>query len=206
MKRESANPEVVNRDHRVAAFIWSLIWHVCFRPTPRWAFGGWRRFLLRAIGASIGKGAVIHPTCRIRSPWNLKMGALACLGDHVDCSCEAQVTIGMKSTVSQKSMLCTVEYDATTRQLLAVARPIVIEDYAWVAANVFVCPGIRIGSHAVVGACSVVTENVSPDCIVGGNPAHVIKTSGSRLGSPTAACWQPKRPCSWRWNKMRSSD
>ena len=163
------------RRHRLSEVVWVLVWRLFFRQTPRWALGGWRRFLLRAFGARIGRGAVVHPTCRISAPWNLTIGELSCLGDHVDCCCEAPVTIGSRSTVSQNSMLCTATYDTTTRCFMPVAHPIVIEDFAWVAANAFVGPGVRIGTRAVAGAGAVVTENVLPWSVVGGNPARFIK-------------------------------
>jgi acetyltransferase-like isoleucine patch superfamily enzyme len=35
--------------------------------------------------------------------------------------------------------------------------------------------GITVGENAIVGAGSVVTKNVSPDTIVAGNPARVLK-------------------------------
>lgn len=52
---------------------------------------------------------------------------------------------------------------------------IIIDDYAWVGANVFINPGITIGENAVVGANSVVTKDVAPYAIVGGIPARLIR-------------------------------
>lgn len=42
--------------------------------------------------------------------------------------------------------------------------------------NVIILPGVKIGSHAIVGAGSVVTKNVPEYAIVGGNPAIVRKS------------------------------
>ena len=36
--------------------------------------------------------------------------------------------------------------------------------------------GVTIGDRAVIGAGSVVTQNVPPDCVVAGNPARIVKT------------------------------
>ena len=36
-------------------------------------------------------------------------------------------------------------------------------------------PGVTIGDGAVVASCSVVTKDVPPYAIVGGNPAKVIR-------------------------------
>ena len=52
--------------------------------------------------------------------------------------------------------------------------PIAIEDGVWIGFNVVVLKGVRIGKGAVVGACSVVTRDVEPYTIVGGNPAMRI--------------------------------
>lgn len=53
--------------------------------------------------------------------------------------------------------------------------PIVVEDDVWIGTNVLVLSGVTIGQGAVVAAGSVVTKNVPPYAVVGGNPAHVIK-------------------------------
>jgi maltose O-acetyltransferase len=36
-------------------------------------------------------------------------------------------------------------------------------------------PGVTIGERSVVGACSVVTENVPPDVFAAGNPCRVLR-------------------------------
>lgn len=53
--------------------------------------------------------------------------------------------------------------------------PIVIEDDAWLGANVVVMPGVTIGKHSIIGAGSVVTKDVPADTVVAGVPAKVIK-------------------------------
>lgn len=52
---------------------------------------------------------------------------------------------------------------------------IVIEDDCWLGANVVITAGVTIGKHAIVAAGSVVTKNVPPYTIVGGNPAKLLK-------------------------------
>ena len=39
-----------------------------------------------------------------------------------------------------------------------------------------IMPGVSVGNSCIVAACSVVTKNTPPHCIVAGNPAKVIKT------------------------------
>lgn len=55
------------------------------------------------------------------------------------------------------------------------AKPIIIEDDAWIGFNCIILKGITIGEGAIVGAGSVVTRDIPPWTVVGGNPARVIK-------------------------------
>lgn len=65
-------------------------------------------------------------------------------------------------------------------------RPIVVEAECWIGANVTVTAGVRIGRHSVVAGGSVVTRDVPPYSVVGGNPARVLKHYDA-----TAGAWQP---------------
>ncbi|AYL95156.1 acyltransferase [Mucilaginibacter celer] len=52
---------------------------------------------------------------------------------------------------------------------------IVIEDEVWIGANSVITAGVTIGRHSVVAGGSVVTKNVPAFCVVGGNPAKILK-------------------------------
>ena len=54
-------------------------------------------------------------------------------------------------------------------------KPIVIGDYVWIGSNVSIVPGVQIGEGAIIGLSAVVTRDVPPLAVVGGNPAKVIK-------------------------------
>ncbi|WP_396127469.1 acyltransferase [Aurantibacillus circumpalustris] len=56
-----------------------------------------------------------------------------------------------------------------------ISKKIVVEDKAWIGFNVIILKGVTIGEGAVVAAGSVVTKNVMPYTLVGGNPAVEIK-------------------------------
>jgi virginiamycin A acetyltransferase len=53
--------------------------------------------------------------------------------------------------------------------------PIIIENDVWIAANVTIKEGVRVGSGAVIAMESLVTKDVPPYAIVGGNPAKIIR-------------------------------
>lgn len=52
---------------------------------------------------------------------------------------------------------------------------IVIHDDVWIGDGAIICSGVTIGQGAVVAAGAVVTKNVAPYAIVGGNPAKIIR-------------------------------
>jgi acetyltransferase-like isoleucine patch superfamily enzyme len=59
---------------------------------------------------------------------------------------------------------------------------IVVEDEVWIGANSVITAGVRIGRHAVVAGGSVVTKDVPPYTIVGGNPARPLKQYQATTG------------------------
>lgn len=52
---------------------------------------------------------------------------------------------------------------------------IIIEDDVWIGMSAMILSGVKVGKGAIIAAGSVVTKDVSPYTIVGGNPAKVIK-------------------------------
>jgi len=63
-----------------------------------------------------------------------------------------------------------------SRESDIVAAGITIENNVWIGADVYVCKGVAIGENSVIGAKSVVTENIPPNCVAAGIPAKIIKT------------------------------
>ncbi len=57
--------------------------------------------------------------------------------------------------------------------------PTVIEDDVWLGVRAILTPGHRIGRGSIVAAGAVVTKDVPPYSIVGGNPAKVIRSRKS---------------------------
>jgi putative colanic acid biosynthesis acetyltransferase WcaF len=167
-------PSPHSNANKMGRVLWTIVWGLLFRPSPKIMLG-WRRMLLRLFGAKIGKGAKIMPSTKIWAPWNLTMGEEACLSHDVDCYCVAPIIIGEHATISQYSFLCTATHDVEDPHMRLVTAPIVIGDGVWVAADVFVAPGITIGEGAVVGVRSNVFKDLEPWKIYAGTTAHFIR-------------------------------
>ena len=57
-------------------------------------------------------------------------------------------------------------------------RPVTIDDDVWIGDRVLILAGVHVGKGAIIGAGAVVTKDVPPYAIVGGNPAHIIRMRG----------------------------
>ena len=66
--------------------------------------------------------------------------------------------------------------EPSRRRAVAIGEPIAIERNVWIATGATIIGGVTIGENSVVAAGSVVTRNVPPNTLVGGNPARVIRT------------------------------
>jgi putative colanic acid biosynthesis acetyltransferase WcaF len=135
---------------------------------------GFRRFLLRLFGAQVGEGVIVRPSVSVPYPWKLKIGDYAWIGDDAVLYSFGQITIGANAVVSQKCYLCAGTHDYRKPAFDIEAYPIVVEDEAWVAADVFVAPGVTIGRGAVVGSRSSVFGDLPPMMVCVGSPARPV--------------------------------
>ena len=61
-------------------------------------------------------------------------------------------------------------------------RDIIIEDGVWIGASSVILPGITIGRKSIIGAGSVVVNDIPPFCVAVGNPCRPIKWWNQQLG------------------------
>jgi putative colanic acid biosynthesis acetyltransferase WcaF len=83
--------------------------------------------------------------------------------------------LGSKVTISQRTYLCSASHDINSLNTPFVSGKIVVEDFAWVAAEAFIMMNVKIGKGAIVGARAAVFKDVAPWTVVGGNPSSFIK-------------------------------
>lgn len=165
--------------------LWWIVEALLFRPSPQFLYG-WRRWLLRAFGATVGHGAIIRPTVRTQFPWKVSIGDHAWIGDDVVLYSLGEIQIGAHAVVSQKSYLCTGSHDPESTAFAIYSLPISIGEECWIATDVYVAPGVTIGKGTLVGARSSVFKDLPPGMICMGSPARVIRqrtSSGGPAGS-----------------------
>lgn len=166
------NLSMTNKLHR---FLWNICCVLFFRIFKGPLFCKWRNFVLRIFGAKIGKGSKVSATADIWAPWNLEIGDYTAIGPSTKIYNPALIRLGDKVTISQYAYLCTASHDITNKLHPLITSPIVVDSFAWVAADAFVGMGVTIGEGAVVGARAAVFKDVDPWTVVGGNPAKFIK-------------------------------
>lgn len=159
---------------KVRRVLWMFAQGLLFRCSfHNWY--AWRRMVLRAFGANVGARVRVRPSVHIEMPWNVELGEGAIVGDHAILYSLGKITIGSFSVISQYSHLCAGTHDHTKRSFPLVCQPITIGREAWIAADVFVGPGVTVGDRSVVGARSSVFADIPADVIAAGTPAKVLK-------------------------------
>jgi len=112
------------------------------------------------LAIRVGRRVFINQNCTLYDFAEISIGDDVMIGPNVSI-----ITEGHPLAPSQ-------------RRAYVVAQPIVVERNVWIAAGATIIGGVTVGENSVVAAGSVVTKNVPPNTLVGGNPAKVIRSIG----------------------------
>lgn len=168
--------------NRLLRIVWQFSWFLLARFTPP-PLHGWRRTVLRAFGAKIGRGARVHASVNIWLPANLELGDQVLIGPGVRLYNQGRIRIGARSVVSQRAHICASSHDLQDPEFQLVLRPVDIGERCWVAAEAFVGPGVTMGDRSVLAARGVLFGDAAADGVYSGNPAAHLKRRGLQLES-----------------------
>lgn len=160
-----------------------FIGKVFFRTIGKWPVFPGRQ--IRALCGKIilthcGKQVNIHSSAHFSSA--LSLGDRSGLGDHN--MVYGTVTIGDNVMIGADVKFFSRNHRTTDVdtpmifQGFAEIRPICIEDDVWIGDNVIILPGVHVGQGAILGAGSVIREDVPPYAVMVGNPAFVMRYRG----------------------------
>ncbi len=139
---------------------------------------GERLELCKRIFGKAGNGLWLQP------PFYCDYGKNIELGDNFYCNFNcvildvAKVIIGSHVMMGPNVQIYTAGHplDAKQRQQgLEFGKPITIGSHVWIGGSAVLCPGIKVGEKSIIAAGAVVTKDVPPLVVVGGNPAKIIK-------------------------------
>jgi maltose O-acetyltransferase len=156
---------------------WLIVWAKRFINAP---------FLLRLIldrrlllmrGARIGRLSVIEGS-RFEGPVrNLSVGFGSFIGLGTTFALHDRITVGSCVVINRNVTMLTASHSLKDPHWQRFHRPIVVEDYAWIATGAMLLPGVRIGRGAVVGAGAVVRVDVPAFAVAVGNPATISEAA-----------------------------
>lgn len=99
---------------------------------------------------------------------------------HINSSLGGKIIIGDNVMVGPNVVMRTAnhKYDNLTVPMNIqghTVQDITIEDNVWIAANVVVLGGVKIGTGSIIAAGSVVTKDIEANVIAGGIPAKILR-------------------------------
>ena len=154
--------------------LWYVVNVLCFK-NALFGSSAVKCALLRLFGAKVGQGVVIKPFVNIKYPWKLSIGNHVWLGEQVWIDNLDEVVLQDHVCLSQGAMLLCGNHNFKTPSFDLIVKPIIVEQGGWIGAQTVVCPGVTVGSHAVLAVGSIATGDMEPYGIYQGNPAKKIK-------------------------------
>lgn len=149
-------------------------------PLPGSGFGMWLRCLcVRHIFKRVGRDVTVHSSVSFGSGVDVVIGDFSSL--NATCSISNDTVIGNDVMMGPSVLVLSGSHDFTRTDIsmreqgALPRRPVVIGDDVWIGARCILLPGVKVGSHSIIGSGSVVTKNVPEWTIVGGNPARAIR-------------------------------
>jgi len=132
-------------------------------------------FLARALGG-LGKGSGVQLDCRFLNLRKVSLGErnvinFGCLFDGR----KYPIRTGSDVSIGPEAAILTLGHDPQSPDFADRGGDVIIGDRVWIGYRAIILPGVTIGEGAVVGAGAVVTKDVEPFTIVGGNPAGRIR-------------------------------
>lgn len=141
-----------------------------------------RRALLEELFAHFGKGSLVNPSFKCDYGFNISVGANSFFNyDCVLLDCN-RIDIGDDVQLGPGVHIYTAAHplEADIRRSGAeFALRVSIGSGVWLGGKVVVCPGVSIGENTVVGAGSVVVNDLPANVLAVGNPCKVIRSISS---------------------------
>ena len=137
-----------------------------------------RALFAELIGAPLDDGFVLLPPFYATGGRGTRVGRKVFINQNCTFYDLGGITIGDGVMIGPNVSILTSGYPIAPaeRRSGVTAKPVVIGANVWIAGNVTIIGGVTIGDNAVIAAGSVVTKDVPPNTMVGGNPARLIRS------------------------------
>ena len=132
-----------------------------------------RRTSLCMRGTRLGALTVLSPSVLNGAPKLLQVGTMSSIG-RVFFHLHENIYIGNHVVINDGVTLLTASHHVDSPEWCQFAKPITIDDFAWIATGAIILPGVKVGRGAIIGAGAVVSKDVPAFGIAVGNPAILI--------------------------------
>ncbi len=123
---------------------------------------------------NLDETSYIMPPLQIDFACQMKLGKHVFINHSLTCMAAGGITIDDGVMIGPNVRIVTDNHDFKDRMILR-CKPVHIGKNAWIGVGAIILPGVTVGGNAVIAAGAVVTKDVEPNTIVGGNPAKFIK-------------------------------
>lgn len=136
-----------------------------------------RRRILRSLIETGGDTVWMQPPFYCDYGFNIRLGEKVFFNFNCVVLDVCEVRIGDFTLFGPAVQIYTATHpmEAALRRTQEFGKPVEIGSDVWVGGGAIICPGVRIGSRAVIGAGSVVTRDVPGGMFAAGNPCRVIR-------------------------------
>lgn len=137
-----------------------------------------RKQLIEETFGTAGSNVYIEPSLKFDYGFNIHVGKNFYANfDNIFLDI-CPITIGDNCMFGPNVQLYTASHPLNPGKRnsgLEFGKPITIGNNVWIGGGAVIVPGVILGDNVVVAAGAVVTKSVPDDCVVGGNPAQIIK-------------------------------
>ncbi len=137
-------------------------------------------FLGEGAEVHLGRNVLLERKVRFSLGDNARVyvGDNTYLGDFCNVLAVQEIRIGSGCAVSWHVLFMDTSshpYGLAGEVPRTLIAPIYIQDHVWIGCRAVILKGVTVGEGAVIANNAVVTRDVPPRALVGGNPARVIK-------------------------------
>jgi len=145
---------------------------------------------LQITGKSIYAGDYIHIISNRAQPvaltsWRSKqhrgtiqIGDFCLISPGVQIASAQAIRIGNNCMLAAEVLISDCDWHGVYNRVrpFRCTAPVRLEDNVWIGTRAIILKGVNVGQNSIIGAGSVVVNDVPPNTIVAGNPAEVVKT------------------------------
>ena len=140
-----------------------------------------RQYLYKKAGFHISDKSAVSGSVKFFTRGNLCIKKNTIINQRVYLDNRYPIHIGRNVSISHDVRIYTLGHKINDPLFSLIGKPVNIEDYVVVFAGAYIMPGVTLGEGSVVLPAAVVTKDVRPYTVVGGNPAKPVSKRTENL-------------------------